>query len=653
MIGTPGLRRVRAAFGTACAAAALLAGCGGGGGGGGVPPISAPAPSPTPTPVPMPSPTPSPVPTPAPSPSPAPAPTPTPPPTSSFDTAEYRQSDGPAFHRAIPAWQAGATGSGVTLAIIDTGIDINSPEFAGRISPASADVAGGGRSIKGEDDHGNQIALIAAAARNNTGILGIAFNATIQVLRADAPGTCATETPSDPKSGCKFNDNSIAAGVNRAVDSGARVINLSIGGSPINDTLRAAIARAAAAGVVVVVAAGNAGDSTDPADNPNQPDPFASSTLAAGNGNVIIAGSVDSNGVISSFSNRAGNNATFYLNGLGEDVCCVYDNGALRITTDSQGRRFVTVVSGTSFSTPQIVGAAALLAQAFPNLTGLQIVDLLLRTARDAGAPGTDATYGRGILDIANAFAPQGTARLAGSSALLPLGDDVLVTGGAMGDAGGQGALGAVILDGYSRAYAIDFARSLRSAEVEPRLTSALASETRSLAAGNDRLALAFTVDGRQRSSWIAPLRIGREDAQAAKVLAARVTARIAPGKQVGFAFRQGADGLTAQLQGARSPAFLVASAPGEDLGFDAANRTAFAYRQTLGGLGVSLSAEAGDALTAPVRFADTLRSRREAERMTRLGVALDMRWGALDTGLGVSLLREDRTVLGARFHDA
>ena len=66
------------------------------------------------------------------------------------------------FHRAIPAYQAGASGRGVTLAIVDTGIDIDSPEFAGRISPASADVAGGGRSVNGEDDHGNQIALIAA-----------------------------------------------------------------------------------------------------------------------------------------------------------------------------------------------------------------------------------------------------------------------------------------------------------------------------------------------------------------------------------------------------------------------------------------------------------------------------------------------------------
>ena len=555
-------------------------------------------------------------------------------------------SDGPSYHRVIPAWQAGATGRGVTLAIVDSGIDPNNPEFAGRISAASADVTSGGRSIAAEDDHGTQIALIAAAARNGSGILGIAFDATIQVLRTDAPGTCAQSA------GCKFTDDSIAAGVNRAVDAGARVINLSIGGSNINATLRSAIARAASAGVVVVVAAGNGGDSTDPAVNRNEPDPFASSTVNAGNGNVIIAGSVNDQGLISAFANKAGSFAGVYLNALGEDVCCVYENGQIKITT-SGGRQFVTVVSGTSFSTPQIVGAVALVAQAFPNLTGQQIVDLLLRTARDGGAAGTDPIYGRGILDITNAFAPQGAATLAGSTALVPLGDTMVVTSGAMGDAGTQGKLGAVILDGYSRAYAIDFAGQLRDAQVQPRLTNALAGQSRTLAAGNDRLALGFTIDSRRGVAAVAPLRLGPADAAQARVLAASLTARLAPGRQLAFGFRQGADGLVAQLQGARSPAFFVAGAPGEDLGFLTGDKSAVALRQMLGGFGLTLSGETGTALTAPERFAGELRLRREEERMQRIGLALDRRWGAIDAALGASWLHEDRTVLGARFHDA
>ena len=635
--------RLTSSLGAMCAAVALLAGCGGGGGGGGLPPVSSPAPIPAPTPAPTPAP--SPVPTPSPSPSPAPSPTPTPTPTSSFDTAEFRMSDGPSFHRVIPAWTAGATGRGVTLAIVDSGIDGTNPEFAGRISSASADVAGN-RGITAEDDHGTQIALIAAAARNNSGILGIAFDATIQSLRVDSPGTCAQTE------GCKFTDDAIAAGVNRAVDAGARVINLSIGGSSISATLRTAIARAASAGVVVVVAAGNGGDSTDPAVNRNEPDPFASSTANAGNGNVIIAGSVNSNGIISDFANKAGSFANVYLNALGEDVCCVYENGQIRITTRN-GSQFVTVVSGTSFSTPQIVGAVALLAQAFPNLTGQAIVDLLLRTARDGGAAGTDAIYGRGILDIANAFAPQGTMTLAGSTSLVPLGDTMVVTSGAMGDAGTKGKLGAVILDGYSRAYAVNFAGQLRDASLQPRLTSALAGQSRYLAAGNDRLALGFTVDGRHGIAALAPLRLGSRDADQARVLAATVTARLSGKRQLAFGFRQGADGLTAQLQGARSPAFFVAAAPGEDLGFLTGKRTAVAMRQMLSGFGLTVSGETGQALTAPERFVGELRLRRENERMQRFGLTLDRTWGAVDAALGASWLREDRTVLGAKFHDA
>ena len=74
-------------------------------------------------------------------------------------------SDGPEQHKAVSAWQRGATGSGRTIAVIDTGIDLDSPEFAGRIHPDSRDVAGS-RSVDGEDDHGTNVSLVAAAARD-------------------------------------------------------------------------------------------------------------------------------------------------------------------------------------------------------------------------------------------------------------------------------------------------------------------------------------------------------------------------------------------------------------------------------------------------------------------------------------------------------
>jgi len=623
------------ALATAACGFGLLAGCGGGGGSVISTPTPAPAPSPSPTPTPAPTPTPSPTPTPTPS---------------NFITSEYNRSDGPAFHNAVTAWQQGATGKGVTLAIVDSGIDTANTEFAGRISAASADVVAS-RGLVPDDDHGTQVALTAAAARNNSGILGIAYDATIQMLRADTPGTCMDTTGEDP--GCKFEDIDIATGIDRAVGAGARVINLSLGGSAPSSELRSALARAAAAGVVVVVSAGNDGDTTDTTKDPNNPDPFASGLRQSGDGNVLIAGSVDGNGIVSSFSNRAGSEQQWYLMAQGEDVCCVYEGSQIKVGTDSSGNSFVLVVNGTSFAAPQVSGAVALLAQAFPTLTGKQIVDLLLRTARDAGASGTDAIYGRGVLDIGRAFQPQGTTSLAGTTTQVALAGTTLAAGSAMGDAvQGQG-LGVVILDGYSRAYAVELAAGLRSAQVEQRLAGALLGHSRPVAMAAGQATLAFSIDSRGRSAWSGPLRLSREDGEGARVLAATVTARLAPGKSFGFAWRQSAEGLGASLAGRREPAFLIAPSPGSELAGQQNDAAAFAYRQMLGRAGLTVSAERGEVRSGPFAEADTLVSRRQKEQMVRLGLALDRRLGAVDTALGLSWLREDRTVLGGRFSDA
>src|SRR3546814_5522361 len=146
--------------------------------------------------------------------------------------------------------------------------------------------------------------MVAAAARDNTGVLGIAWDAQLLVARADDPGSCGTDTPQDPSLGCAFDDSSIAAGIDLAVRSGAAVINISLGGGWASQVLLAAVARAASAGVVIVVSAGNGGDGSEPGIDPNQPDPFASSLLAAGNGNVIIVGSIDENGALDRKSTR-------------------------------------------------------------------------------------------------------------------------------------------------------------------------------------------------------------------------------------------------------------------------------------------------------------------------------------------------------------
>lgn len=621
----------RVRIGVAASLLALLTACGGGSG---ASPVSTPRPTPTPTP--------------------KPTPTPTPTPTN-FDTEEFRFSDGPSQHNAVAAWQDGITGDGTVIAIIDSGIDSDSPEFAGRIHPDSADVAGN-RGIDGEDDHGTNVAMVAAAARDDTGVLGIAFDAQVLAIRADEPGSCSNDTPQDASLSCLFADTAIAAGVDLAVNSGAKVVNLSLGGGGASQVLLDAVARASAAGVVIVVAAGNSGDGSDPNIPADQPDPFASSIRQAGGDNVIIVGSVDANGDFSGFSNQAGSQSAFYLTARGEQVCCVYDQGEVFVETIN-GQQFVTVFSGTSFSAPQVAGAVALLAQAFPNLTGQEIVEILLDSAADGGASGTDVIFGRGILDIAAAFEPAGTTTLAGGTMRLPLSDRIAISSPAMGDALQYQGVQTIITDKYNRAYGYELSSGFDGSSVMPRLRGAVEQQGRNLSFGRGATSLAFHVGEGPRGGgleWSGPLRLTSDDAERAKVLAARVATKIAPDLQLGMAYSQGAEGLVAQLQGHSKPAFRIAPGSQGDSGFFSATSVSLALRRDFGGWGLTFHAEEGDARLGYVqRFNELFGADVERYPTQTWGIAADRDLGQLVATLGMSWMHEDRSVLGAQLHPA
>src|SRR3546814_5160404 len=114
-----------------------------------------------------------------------------------------------------------------------------------------------------------------------------------------------------------------------------------------------------------------------------------SSDLSGAKNMVIIAGPHDEAGAnLSTFSNAAGSGQQHYLVALGESVRTINHEGT------------AVAGDGTSFATPQIAGAAALLAQAFPHLSGAQIVDILFDSAIDLGATGTDTVFGRGKLSL-------------------------------------------------------------------------------------------------------------------------------------------------------------------------------------------------------------------------------------------------------------
>ena len=591
----------------------LLAACGGGGGG----VNSTPAPPVATVPTPVPTPTPVPAPTPPPAPTPAPTPTPTP---TGFDTAEYRATVGAVSLNALAAYNRGATGAGVAIGIIDSGIDLASDEFGSRVLSSSQSVASNA-TLDDEGGHGTAVAFTAAGRRNGAGTHGVAFDADLIVLRADRPGTCITEKTDDSEGGCRFGSDAIARGVDAARAGGARVVNISLGGSDMPQTLRDAIGRATAAGIIVVIAAGNDGTAN--------PDAFTAvaNDAAVSRGLVVIAGSVGASDAISTFSDRAGTSAAQYLAAVGERVRAPDQNGTPLLW------------SGTSFAAPQISGAVALLAQAFPNLSGAQIVELLFRTARDAGETGTDAIYGRGVLDITRAFQPVGAAQVAGTAAAVSLSTNATLSA-PMGDAR-QAGLGAVILDGYSRAFAIDLAHTIRVATLARTLAPALLSTGRSVALRRGGTTIAMTLAPNGSATR---MRLARGDADAARAIAGTVTQRL--GRRLSFALgmRQGASGLSAQLAGRSDPAFLVS-----DTGWEGAARSSGAVRMTFGGVGVTGATETGRILArrdGGLAGADPY----SRAQYGRASMALDRRFGPLATQLTASRLDERDTVLGASF---
>jgi len=576
--------------------------------------------------------------------------------TIGYNTAEFNDSNGPRFHGAPTAWVAGATGAGEIIAVIDSGLYPGETGLAGRISSDSTGINGNtsweaDQPVPDPDligSHGTFVSLVAAADNDGAGTVGIAYDATILAIRADTPGTCEMED------GCTFGD--IAEGIDWAVSHGATVINVSLGGAPASFAERQAIAAAADAGVIVIVSAGNEFDENEP--ETYEPDLLAQGFANAAPTHVIIAGSVGgqcsnpniycdpfTNPVaISDFSNRAEGYETQFLSALGNDVL-------VTIGGDTY------IISGTSFAAPQIAGAVALLAQAFPSMTGAEIVDLLLSTAQDVGPVGPDSTYGMGIMDIHEAFQPQGTTTLAASTTPVNLGDTSGAGSPAMGDALGTASVSTIVLDKYRRAFRHDFGFNMRNAALSQRLHGAVGGRHRTISMAGGKVSLAFTIDNARSQTGfetIDQLRLSHEDAEMARTLAARVALQLSPTEQFGFTYAESADGLVAQMQGQERPAFFIARSAGGDDGAFRRTDVSFAFRKQMGGWGLTASAETGEMLTgAPMVFGDKRISYRPEEAVRSFGLALDRRFGAAEAAIGLSWMDEDRTVLGARFHDS
>lgn len=253
----------------------------------------------------------------------------------------------------------GNWGRGVTVAILDTGIDADATFGAGRVRALDIGLGlspGTGR----EDGHGTAVGALAAGMA--TDAPGVAPAANLLSIRVtDANGTSDLFT--------------LSQGIVAAVDAGAKVINISLGGYSGGAVLDRALTYAEQAGVVVVAAAGN--------------DQAAQLAWPAADPRVVSVGAVDRAEQQVSFSN-AGEQLTLTAPGYGVQTAWL------------NGQR--VYIDGTSASAPFVAGSIAALLSQNPGLTPRQAADLLARTASDAGAPGADPAFGRGIVNLATAL---------------------------------------------------------------------------------------------------------------------------------------------------------------------------------------------------------------------------------------------------------
>lgn len=261
---------------------------------------------------------------------------------------------------APAAWDT-ATGAGVTVAILDGGVDATHPDLAARIVPGwnyydnnsnTSDVTG----------HGTKVAGVAAAAGNNAlGVTGGAWNAKIMPMRITDPNGSITYY------------SIIANALTYAADKGARVANISFIVSHVS-AVQTAAQYMRSKGGVVVASVGNSGTYNA---NPNT-------------ASIITVAGTDS----------ADNRASWSAYGPIVDVAAP----GVSVYTTVKGGGY-GAVSGTSFASPLTAGVVALMFSANPSLQPSQVDSILASTSDDRGTAGRDDYYGYGRVNAARAVA--------------------------------------------------------------------------------------------------------------------------------------------------------------------------------------------------------------------------------------------------------
>jgi subtilisin family serine protease len=227
----------------------------------------------------------------------------------------------------------------LTIAVIDTGANVHAPALATK-QVATYDVRTRSHEVRDLNGHGTKVAAIVARSSGGAKLL---------IIRAGSASGA-------------FSDAGEAAAIRYAVDHGARILNLSLGGPRTSSSERAAIRYAISRGVLVVAAAGD-----DYASRPEYP-----AALLGPNGLAVAA------------VTRDGTRALFSNTGPWVSVAALGEQG-------------------TSFAAPVVTGAAALVWTANPRLTARQVVSILTETASGGGTHTSELGYG--VVDVASALA--------------------------------------------------------------------------------------------------------------------------------------------------------------------------------------------------------------------------------------------------------
>lgn len=285
-----------------------------------------------------------------------------------------------------------STGAGVTVAIVDSGVDAATPQLAGVTVLPGVDVTAEDRPPADNDcyGHGTFVAgIVAAQAQPGTGFAGVAPGVTILPIR------CATSVGDDGPG--VLTPERMADGIRAAVDGGARVVNVSASTTVANPVLEAAVNYAAERDVVVVASAANR------AEDGNQ------ATYPASYPSVIAVGAVDSSGQRAEFS-EIGDYVSLVAPGV--DVVSLGPGGP----GQWQG-------SGTSYAAPFVTGAAALVRAYHPELTAPQVKHRLEATANRPPTTVPDPGLGWGTVNImaaVTAVLPEEATGQADSVAEMP-----------------------------------------------------------------------------------------------------------------------------------------------------------------------------------------------------------------------------------------